>query len=398
MTKSNDFINLVRDEAFIKLAKEASDFDDLLNTLQIDKPEEKESVRFAYEFIRLNLSDKKNMNQDDYQRILNHLEKYANRKKSSPFIRFVPILRIAAIIFVIFAIGSLIAYYGLRKDQITEFAQNEITNGDEAFIVLSDGTKQTVKNNNSIIDYKTDAGEVIVRKEAFEERIENENNIKKVVLNQIFVPYGQQQKVLLSDGTTVQLNAGSRLTFPATFYGNTREVYLKGEGFFDVKENKKMPFIVKTDNINIKVLGTKFNVCAYDDDRIVSAVLVEGKVNVTQKNKIIANDNFTLLPGQGCFYSIVEKSSQIKQVDINDYILWKDGLYNFRNAPLSEVVNRVSKYYNVTIEIKGEKLPNSLISGKLLLSDSISDVIKYISKTMEVSFENRDDNTYTLKQ
>ena len=171
-----------------------------------------------------------------------------------------------------------------------------------------------------------------------------------------------------------------------------------GEGFFEVYKNAKVPFIVKTDHIDIKVLGTKFNVSAYADEHVTSAVLVEGKVNVSQKNKMFANEQVILSPGQGCFYSDGKQKSVVKTVDVNDYILWKDGLYNFKNLPLSEVVNRVHKYYNITIKVEGDKLSKTLISGKLVLSDEVTLVMQYLSKTMEGSYEKSKDGTYILLQ
>lgn len=397
MTKPTDFIDLVQDEAFIRLVIEASDPNKLLEELVQKNPQNSDSIRYAFEFIQVNLSNKTKMSAEDYQNILDHIQNYSNIKSSRRYLNFLPNLRIAAMIMVIIGIGSLIAYYQFSKDTLTQFAHNTVGTASHAIIVLSDGTEQELKSNNSFIDYKSTNGEVIVKNSNSEEVIENNKNAKSILLNQVLVPFGQRQKILLSDGTLVLLNAGSKLTFPAAFSGKTREVYLKGEGFFEVYKNAKIPFIVKTDRIDIKVLGTKFNVSAYEDERVTSAVLVEGKVNVTQKNKIFANKQYILAPGQGCFYSAGEQTSIVKNVDINDFVSWKDGLYNFKNQPLSEIVNRVHKYYNIFIELEGDKLAETLVSGKLVLSDDVNEVMQYLSKTVEVRFEKSADGTYTLK-
>lgn len=398
MAKQSDFLDLVQDEAFIRIVTEASNPTELLEELIQKNPENTDSIRYAFEFIEVNLSNKTKMKPEDYQNILNHIQEYSNKKTSTRILYFLPKIRIAAMILVIIAIGSLVAYYQFSKDPLTQFAQNKIVNGDQAVILLSDGTKQALKNNNSIIDYTSNRGEVIVRNEKVEERINNKDISKNAVLNQVVVPFGQRQKILLSDGTLVHLNAGSELTFPAIFSGRTREVYLKGEGFFEVHKNAKVPFIVKTDPIDIKVLGTKFNVSAYEDEPVTSAILVEGKVNVSQKNKMFVNKQYTLAPGQGCFYSVGEQNSVVKEVDINDYILWKDGLYNFKNLPLFEVVNRIHKYYNFSIHIQSDKLSKTLVSGKLVLSDDVAEVMQYLSKTMEGRYEKSKDGIYTLMQ
>ncbi len=397
MKKRIDFIDLVQDEAFIRSVKESSNPDILLEELIRDNPENSDSIRFAYEFIQVNLTNKSKLSAKGYEKILLEIQNYSNRKYTRHFLHFLPKLRIAAMILIIIAIGSMVVYYQFSKDTLTQFAQSSVDPVNQAVIVLSDGTKQALKSNNSFIDYKSKNGEVIVRNDSNEERIENNDKTSEVILNQVVVPFGQRQKILLSDGTLVQLNAGSRLTFPAAFSGSTREVYLKGEGFFDVYKNANIPFIVKTDRIDIKVLGTSFNVSAYEDEQVTSAVLVEGKVNVSQKNKMFANKQYTLSPGQGCFYSTGDQTSIVKEIDINDYISWKDGLYSFRNLPLYEVVNRVNKYYNFSIKIEGDKLSKTLVSGKLVLSDDVNEVIHYLSKTMEARYEKSADGTYILK-
>jgi len=398
MMKKTDFISLVQDEAFIQLVMEASNPNELLEDLVQKNPKESAIIRYAFEFIQLNLANKTKMNPEDYQEILIQIQEYSNLKTFRRFFYLSRILRIAASILFIIGIGSLVVYYQLSKDPLTHFAQSNTGLANQAIIRLSDGNEQPLQNNNSVIDYKASDGEVIVRNNDNEERIENKTYSSNAVLNQVVVPFGQRQKVLLSDGTLVQLNSGSTLTFPATFEGRTREVYLKGEGFFDVFKNTEVPFIVKTDMVEIKVLGTRFNVSAYEDEKVTSTVLVEGKVNVSEKNKMFSNKQYTLAPGQGCFYSFDEQNSVVKEVDINDYILWKDGLYNFKNLTLSEVVNRVHKYYNLSIEIQGDKLSKTLISGKLVLSNDINEVMQYLSKTMEARFTKSTDGTYIMMQ
>ena len=396
MVEKLDFIGFVQDEDFVRFVVEASNPNEALEEMIQKNPENSESIRYAFEFIRVNLSNKTKMSPEDYQNILDHIQDYSNRKSSTRILKLIPKLRIAAMILVILAVGSIVAYYQFSEDPMTRFAQINVADSDQAVVILSDGTKQALKNNNSIVDYKSNNGEIIVRKDSNKEIINNKEISRNSVLNQIVVPFGQRQKILLSDGTLVHLNAGSKLIFPAAFSGQTREVYLKGEGFFEVYKNAKVPFIVKTDQINIKVLGTKFNVSAYEDEHVTSAVLIEGKVNISEKNRFFANNQYTLAPGQGYFLTKGEKQSVVKSVDVNDYILWKDGLYNFKNLPLSVVLNRVGKYYNLSIKVDDANLTNTLVSGKLILSDSIMDVMQYLSKTMECRYIKMNDGNYEL--
>lgn len=402
-TNKTDFLSLIQDEDFIRMVINDPDPNELLKKMQEENPDLGKNLQYAFEFIRVNHGNKVKMHPEDFNEVLSNIQLHLKAKSKSRVQRLFPMpLRIAASILIILSITSIIVYKQFGKDPLTEFAQKQHEGADKALIVLSDGTTKELKNNDSFIDYTSSEGEVVVKnteeEEEEEERIGNSKIQKNPVLNQVVVPFGQRHKVLLSDGTLVQLNAGSKLTFPAAFTGKTREVYLKGEGFFEVSKNEKQPFIVKTDYIDIKVLGTTFNIAAYDDERILTTVLVEGKVNVSQKDKLLANDVYTLSPGQGCFYSIDTKNSVVKNVDVTEHILWKEGLFNFKDKPLRDVVSRVHKYFNRPIQIENDRLANTLVSGKLVLSDDIAEVTEYLAKTVEGNYEITADGLIVLKQ
>jgi len=399
VSEKTDFISLVQDEAFIQRVADAENPEELLEELLKLNPELRPVFRNAFEFIQYNRLNKTKMNPEEFARIFANIEAYSKKKSLPPrFARIPFLIRVAAMILVILSIGSLVVYKQLIKDPLAQFAQSNAGDSKEAVIVLSDGSTKVLKNNDSFIDYSSTDGDVIVKNTQDQEIIGNRPNEKQAVLNQVVVPFGQRHKILLSDGTLVQLNAGSKLTFPATFSGRTREVYLKGEGFFEVHKNAQVPFIVKTDHLDVKVLGTTFNVSAYEDESFVTTVLVEGKVNVSQKDKLLSNDSYTIAPGQGCFYSIQAKNSVVKNVESKEYILWKDGLYDFNNKPLRDVISRVHKYFNKTIGFENEQLANTLVSGKLVLSDDLSEVMKYLSKTVEGNYEVTKEGNYILKQ
>lgn len=398
-TKNTDFLSLVEDPSFAQSVLEAENADVLLKELQQQNPERSLVYQYAVEFIRFNRSNKTKMNAYDYREILSNIEHYSKKQSSFRLLTLSPFkLQVAAMIMVLISVGSLIFYRHLTNDPLTEFAKNSVGKDNHGLILLSDGSSKVLKNNESLIDYSSTQGEVVIKNTAEEERVENHKEIEDDVLNQVVVPYGQRHKVLLSDGTLVQLNAGSRLTFPAIFSGHTREVYLKGEGYFEVHKNAQMPFVVKTDFVNINVTGTSFNVSAYEDENTITTVLVEGKVNVSQKNRLFSNDTYSLVPGQGCFYSVPDKKSIVKGVDVSEYILWKDGLYDFKDKPLRDVVMRVNRYFNKEIVIENEVLANTQVSGKLVLSEDLTEVMQYLSKTVEGRYEINEKGGYVLRQ
>lgn len=397
-TDYNAFISFLQDDTFVQRIKNCENPEDLLTELLKENPDCTDSVHLAFEFVQLNRSKSTEMDPEEYSNNLEIIQLQLNKHSSTHFYRILPLyFRISAIALIILSIGSLVLYNQLStKDSLSSFAKTQVVDHNQAMIVLSDGTTQILKDNGSTIDYKSSDGKVILRNDQQEEQIENSAAEKETVLNQVVIPFGQRHKILLSDGTLVQLNAGSKLTFPAAFSGKTREVYLSGEAFFEVSKNPKIPFVVNTDHLNIKVLGTTFNVTAYQDEQYTTAVLVEGSVNVAQTG--MASKAYILAPGQGCIYSNIDNSSQVRNVDVDDYILWKDGLYNFKNMPLSDLVSRVRKYYNISVQIENEKLASTSVTGKLVFSDDPNRVMIYLAKTMEGSFEETNEGVYILKQ
>jgi ferric-dicitrate binding protein FerR (iron transport regulator) len=171
---------------------------------------------------------------------------------------------------------------------------------------------------------------------------------------EIVAPIGSRTVVDLSDGTKIYLNFGSSIKYPQHFIGNTREVILKGEGYFEVAHNPQKPFIVKTEHIEIRALGTKFNVSAYPGNGVVATTLIEGKVIVERKKGKGAESLGSLVPGQHVSYNINSGDIISATGNTDRYIAWKDGKLVFQNESLEEVAIRLSRMFNVDIEISNE--------------------------------------------
>ena len=400
MRKENDidFVSLLQDESFLNLVKDTDGFENQLDILEREYPGQREAIISAVEFVSINLSDQKSMQSTDVDRIWQNIRGYAGHNKGVTIHRFISseFWKVAAVLIVVLA-SSIFVYQRLTTDSLREIASTETVVDDEAMIILSDGSKHKLGATATQIKYSADGGEVVVKKNQQEEKIANLKTSKANTINQIIVPFGHLHSVTLSDGTRVQLNAGSRLVFPAEFSGKTREVYLKGEGYFEVFKNPDKPFIVKTDFFDTKVLGTVFNISAYEGEQIASAVLVEGKVVVLQKNKLFGTLDKNLSPGQGCFYSSESKTSEVRKVDLYEYVSWKDGLFLFKDKPLNNIITRLEKYYHRKISVEGDKLPNTIISGKLILSDDIEEVMQYLAKTLEARYEENGEGIFFIK-
>jgi len=357
-------------------------------------PGNREDIRYAFEFIRVTKNEHKSLNDIDSDLILKRIEKKIESDKTRHLSRYM-VWKVAAVFFICLFVSSVFFYSKYYRDpfkQYSEVNQNQISH---SLIVLSDGSKHIISDNESKIDYTVYNDSVVINKKGKNvKKINNRKIHNKNVMNQVLVPFGQQQNIVLNDGTTVTLNSGSRLIFPSSFTGNIRKVALSGEGYFHVHKDSLHPFIVKTKHLNVKVLGTIFDLSAYEDENVISTVLVEGSVIVFQKDN---EKSSVISPGEGCFYSVNNKKSEIKSVNVCLYNSWKDGVYLFENESLRDVIKRIGKYYNVNIKINGENLLEIKISGKLIISGKAEDALEYISKTVECKFEKKKDGNYIIK-
>lgn len=183
-------------------------------------------------------------------------------------------------------------------------------------------------------------------------------------------PRGGEYQVTLSDGTKVWLNAASSLTYPSHFTGSHRSVSLRGEAYFEVAKTEDKPFIIRTNEQSIEVLGTKFNVQAYEESVHERTTLVEGSVRVTAKSQ-----NVILKPGQQA--QLRGQNLTAKKVDVRDYMAWKDGKFSFDNKPFDEVMAEVGRWYDLKI-IYQSSVPKVELIGDAYRDDRLDLVLEML--------------------
>lgn len=168
---------------------------------------------------------------------------------------------------------------------------------------------------------------------------------------ELVVDHGRNAEVVFQDGTTVTLNAGSRLRYPTQFQSSRREVFLEGEAFFEVKKDKKHPFIVHLDKGDVEVLGTVFNVNTFKKQ--IDVVLLEGKISFNTEKK----QRYVLLPGNRLLFDKEKMLCEVKKMeDPSDIAKWKEHIFFFQNTPFSDVKDVLSRWYNVEFEIHNNKI------------------------------------------
>ena len=213
------------------------------------------------------------------------------------------------------------------------------------------------------------------------------------ITNTINTPRGGQYKINLPDGTKVWLNAASSLTYPSQFTAKERRVELSGEAYFEVasqvltnsKGNSKIPFIVKTQNQEVEVIGTHFNVKAYNDDNDSETTLLEGKVKVVgYSNGVKSNEEKILNVGQSAIWN--NGKIVIEAVNTEKAIAWKDGKFAFSGENIKDLMSNISRWYNVEVAYDGD-VSEVNFEGSISRYETISEVLRKLELTGTVHFK-----------
>ncbi|MBS0030492.1 FecR family protein [Chitinophaga sp. 22321] len=279
----------------------------------------------------------------------------------------------AAIIFVLVTAGGFFLYHQ-RITPVKTVAATIPPGYRHAILVLDDGSVvQLDSSGNKILKQEGS----IVQQQGAELKYDHSGNSTKVAYNTLSTPSGGQFKVTLPDGTMVWLNAGSSIRYPTVFQGNERRVEMKGEAYFDVARNAAMPFRISVNNQSeVSVLGTDFNINAYQDDGLIKTTLLSGAVAVSGipgKPVIIKPGEQAQQPAQSGSTNI----AVINNVNIDQVNAWRNGLFNFEHADLKSVMNEISRWYGVSIRYEGE-LPARTFGGKITRNLQLEQVLEIL--------------------
>lgn len=289
-----------------------------------------------------------------------------------------------------FLLSSKSSKHEIVKNVLTETKlKNDIApGGNKAVLTLADGTSinldsvsngtisrqgniKVQKLNNGLLAYTINGKQVSENDEAF--------------YNTISTPRGGQYQVTLADGTQVWLNAASSIRFPVVFTGTERKVEITGEAYFEVTKNKAMPFKVEATSSEIEVLGTHFNVNAYDDEASIKTTLLEGMVKVSVP-ALAGNQSAKFLqPGQQAGINKEGKINVLDNADTEEAVAWKNGRFQFKSADLKSILRQISRWYDADIEYKGNV--NLHFTGQLTRNKYVSKVFEQLSLTGEVHFK-----------
>ena len=395
MEKYKDYsvVDFLDDESFLRwLSNPTQEENDYWNGFLKKHPSKKAEIREATLIFNLFSSRENKLALNEQYDIWKRIQNESKISKQEVFQRY---LKYAAIIVFVFFSGATSYYFYQRTVSQNQFQLAEgIPVKGEAMIILSDGSKIPLDKQMSEIAYSKNGKQLIINNDT----INQKSGSQTESMNKVIISYGKKSMIVLSDGTKVWLNAGSQLIYPAVFYGKIRQVTLIGEAFFDVTKNPQNPFLVRASDVSVQVLGTRFDVSAYPDDKIVQTVLEEGKVNLKYSEKGILGREYVveMHPNQMVEFDKTSGESSSKLVDVSKYVSWKDGMLEFEKVDLGRALMQVERFYNVKIHLSDPEIGTYKLSGKLDLKDEPEEVLNVIKLTVPIDWQKKSNGDFVI--
>ncbi|MBK0383645.1 FecR family protein [Pedobacter sp. SD-b] len=299
--------------------------------------------------------------------------------------------QIAAAIVIFFIGAGLYFYKNNAKKQVNniekQFVKDIKPGGNKAILTLANGKKISLDDakdgelakQSGILITKTADGKLV-----YTITDPRSSNTNLNAYNMIETPRGGQYQINLPDGTKVWLNAASSLRYPTCFLGSKREVSLKGEAYFEVAKDKTKPFRVISDLQTVEVLGTHFNINAYNDEASTKTTLLEGSVKVKSKK---TDRHLILEPGNQSV--LANKSLFKKNVDVEEAVAWKNGQFMFVNESLESIMRKLARWYNVDVNYESG-IASSTFTGTISKYKNVSEVLATLELTNSVHFKIKD--------
>ena len=374
-------INKQFEDLIIGYINQTSTIEDLKTI--IEKLKQPKNVSLFKAYIKINYYSIYIMNQSDTESIIKELKSRISKEESKskrPYI-LLNTIKYAAVFCLIFGLG----YYSSINSESLDEPQKIIPKSND-IVLTSDDSKVILEKDDNKTDDKKIISKINLIQKSDQLIYDNNIDIKELVYHSLKVPYGKRFNIVFSDGSKAYLNSGSFIRYPVKFIEDKkREVFLVGEAFFDVTENKNKLFIVNSNGINVEVYGTKFNVRNYSEDFNSDIVLVEGSVGI---NNSEVSELTMLKPG---FKGSVDKENfrvETSKVNTKIYTSWIDGEVIFRNETFSQILKKLERLYNVTIINNKNKLLDEVFNAAIdVENENIEQVLEYFNKIYNIEYQ-----------
>ena len=312
-----------------------------------------------------------------FNRIVNVLDKEGNKfqlfykkiqKKKAVRIS---LLRYGAAATILTFVILSVLFVTNNKRQSNNIATNDVAPGKSGLILTLDNGKKIMLDSIKDGLISVQQGIKVYKRNG---RIEYEGTATSSILNTATTDVGRQYEIVLPDHSKVWLNAQSELQYPLTFANNERKVFLKGEAYFEVQhKNNNVPFIVETSNKSIQVLGTHFNVNAYDDNDNIVATLIEGSIAMRS-----GNNSKIIRPNQAAISSQNNTNISIENVVASNAIMWMKREFNFEDLTLSDIMKLIERWYGVKVAYQPDVNRNARFAGSTPMNQNLSEVLKVL--------------------
>ena len=293
---------------------------------------------------------------------------------------YLRMIQYAAVVALVFGVGyAAVQVFSLKQVQTVAItsADSIVPGVHRAIVELADGESVILGDSLNLQSRKFEGGELLEMRSELVIAADS-TGLNKSGNHKIIVPRGAEYQIVLADGTRVWLNSDSRLEFPAAFGNRERVVKLAGEAYFDVVHDAGRPFRVQTDQATVQVLGTSFNVSTYGG--VNQTTLVSGSVELN-----LAQRSYRLKPGE---QGVVQHGRvEVKEVNVREFVAWKDGLFVFRNRRLEEVLTTLGRWYDLQVFYQNERLKDLHFTGNIPRHASVGDVLVFLEETELLKFE-----------
>lgn len=309
----------------------------------------------------------------------------ARERKRRVYVR--RILTYAAVIVLPLAVVAGFLFLNREKDTLSIASERVVKitpGGPRAVLITADQTVHELNGVQGQREIEVEKGVVIKQGGANLEYDSLVASVQEVALamNTLRVPRGGEFRLKLSDGTNVYLNSASELKYPVRFDEKERRVYLSGEAYFEVTKDSNRPFYVITEEVQVRVYGTEFNVNTHQPGK-VHTVLVDGKVGIKKRGM---TGEITMKPGELASFDRNAGTFEVKEVDVRQYVVWKDGYFTFENESLEQILNTLSLWYDVDVFFQSESAKQLVFTGYMKRYNDISEILNAITEVVGVNF------------
>lgn len=309
-----------------------------------------------------------------YQEFAGRVKWAKHRKRTLALYRYV------AAVVLLFVLSGSFYFFHDTKDESIAFVQKIQPGSCKAILTEPDGTKIDISDTTFL---------AFVQKSVMSRKNEEEKEVVETLYHTITIPRGGEYDLLLSDGSRLRMNSESEIRVPVTFEKGQREVFMKGEIYFDIVRDSLAPFVVHTHQGDIRVLGTSFNVRDYQDENFLETTLVNGKVAFEREG------NYSYLkPGEQLRLNKEDGKTTVETVDVLLYCSWKDGRFVFEKQRLEVIMNTIARWYNINVFYESSSVKDILFTGNIKRYSDLEQVVNMLKLINKIDIEIKDRNVF----